>query len=319
MKPPVEYDHPVPLAFGGYEPARSFDDARVLVLPIPFERTTSYVTGTRNGPREILLASGQVELWDQETGTEAWGRGIFTLPEMELPYNDVRVALDEIRRVVAELIPQDKFLVVLGGEHSISVPVVEAYAASTPNLSVLQIDAHADLRDSYQGSRFSHACAMRRIVEHVPCTQVAIRSLSREESQAIPGLRTRVFWDHDMRRDPDWIDEGGRGIVRGGLHHHRRRWDRPGDHAGGRHARARRPVVARNDGAAEGGAGEAAGGGVRPGGAEPAPGDGRAELPLREADLQDPQLPLFTLGRPARRVVPRVLEVPPAAAPPATT
>ncbi|MBP1635460.1 MAG: speB [Acidobacteria bacterium] len=206
MSSPVQYDHPSPLSFGGYEPARSFDDARVVVLPVPFERTTSYVTGTRNGPREILLASGQVELWDEETGSDPWGRGIFTLPEMELPYNDVRVALDEIGRVVAELIPHEKFVVVLGGEHSISIPVVEAFAAATPNLSVLQIDAHADMRDAYQGSRFSHACAMRRIVEHAPCTQVAIRSLSREESQAIPSLRTRVFWDHTMRQDPDWID-----------------------------------------------------------------------------------------------------------------
>ena len=212
MKPPVEYDHPSPLAFGGFEPARSFEDARAIVLPVPFERTTSYVTGTRNGPREILLASGQVELWDEETGTDAWSRGIFTLPEMELPYNDVRVALDEIRRVVAELIRHEKFLVVLGGEHSISIPVVEAYAASTTGLSVLQIDAHADMRDSYQGSRFSHACAMRRIVEHAPCTQVAIRSLSREESHAIPGLRTRVFWDHNMRQDPGWIERVVEGL-----------------------------------------------------------------------------------------------------------
>jgi agmatinase len=212
MKRPVQYDHPSPLAFGGYEPARAFEDARAVVLPIPFERTTSYVTGTRNGPREILLASGQVELWDEETGADPWSRGIVTLPEMELPYNDVRVALDEIRRVVSELIPHEKFLVVLGGEHSISVPVVEAYAAAVPGLSVLQIDAHADLRDAYQGSRYSHACAMRRILEHVPCTQVGIRSLSREESQAIPGLRTRVFWDHTMRRDPDWIERVVEGL-----------------------------------------------------------------------------------------------------------
>ncbi|HSK10162.1 MAG TPA: agmatinase [Vicinamibacterales bacterium] len=212
MKLPVEYDHPTPLAFGGLQPARGFDDARVVILPVPFERTTSYVTGTRNGPREILLASGQVELWDEETRTDVWSRGIFTLPEMELPYNDVRVALDEIRRVVGELIAHEKFLVVLGGEHSISVPVVEAFAARTPGLSVLQIDAHADLREAYQGSRFSHACAMRRILEHAPCTQVGIRSLCREESQAIPGLRTRVFWDHDMRQDPAWIDRVVEGL-----------------------------------------------------------------------------------------------------------
>lgn len=207
MKLPVVYDHPAPLVFGGLEHQRSFEDSRAVVLPVPLEKTTSYVTGTRNGPREILLASGQVELWDQETGTDAHGHGIFTLPEMDLSYNDVRVALDEIRRVAGELFAHDKFLVVLGGEHSVSIPVVEAVSAKTPGLSVLQIDAHADMRESYQGSRFSHACAMRRIVEHADCVQVAIRSLSKEESAAIPSLKTRVFWDHNMRQDPHWIDQ----------------------------------------------------------------------------------------------------------------
>jgi agmatinase len=203
----ADYDHHAPLNFGGFEHSRSFENSRAVVLPVPFERTTSYVTGTRNGPREILLASGQVELWDEETQSEPYNRGIFTLPEIELPYNDIRVALDEIRRVVDGILEHEKFLVVLGGEHSISVPVVEAFAARTPGLSVLQIDAHADMRDSYQGSRYSHACAMRRIVDHAPCTQVAIRSLCKEESQAIPGLQTRVFWDHTMRQDPAWIDK----------------------------------------------------------------------------------------------------------------
>lgn len=207
MTLPIDYDHPAPLVFGGLEHQRRFEDCRAIILPVPFERTTTYVTGTRNGPREILLASGQVELWDQETGTDAHSRGIFTLPEMELAYNDVRVALEEIKRVSSALVETGKFVVVLGGEHSISVPVVEAFAAQTPGLSVLQIDAHADMRESYQGSRFSHACAMRRIVEHTSCTQVAIRSLSREESEVLPTLRTRVFWDHDMRKDPHWIDQ----------------------------------------------------------------------------------------------------------------
>ena len=206
MNLPVDYLHPAPLVFGGYEHSHSFEDSRAVVLPVPFEKTTSYVTGTRNGPREILLASGQVELWDQETGLDAHSQGIFTLPEMELAYNEVRPALDEIKRVVSTLLDHDKFLIVLGGEHSISIPVVEALAARTPNLSVLQIDAHADMRESYQGSPFSHACAMRRIVEHASCVQVGIRSLSREESEAIPSLNTRVFWDHDMREDPRWIE-----------------------------------------------------------------------------------------------------------------
>lgn len=207
MALPLAYDHHAPLNFGGFEHPKSLEDSKAVVLPVPFERTTSYVAGTRNGPREILLASAQVELWDEETRSEAWDHGIYTLPELELPYPDIREALDEIRRVVEAILDRDKFLVVLGGEHSVSVPVVEALAPRTPGLSVLQIDAHADMRDAYQGSPYSHACAMRRIVDHAPCTQVAIRSLCKEESEAIPGLRTRVFWDHDMRRDPGWIDQ----------------------------------------------------------------------------------------------------------------
>lgn len=202
-----DYEHHVPMNFGGYAHPRSFDDSAIVVLPVPFERTTSYVAGTRNGPREILLASNQVELWDEQTRSEVFDRGIFTLPEIEPSAPDMRGALDEIRRVAGDLLDRGKFLVVLGGEHSVSVPVVEALAPRTENLSVLQIDAHADMREAYQGSPYSHACAMRRIVEHAPCTQVAIRSLCREESEAIPGLRTRVFWDHDMRRDPHWVSK----------------------------------------------------------------------------------------------------------------
>jgi len=207
MNSPVQYDHLQPLCFGGIQPAsRTFAAARALVLPVPFERTTSYVAGTRNAPREILLASGQVELWDDEMATDSHMAGVFTLPELELPSADLDASIDEIRRVVSALAPHDKFLVALGGEHSVTVPVVEALAARTPDLSVLQIDAHADLRASYQGSQYSHACAMRRLVEGLPCTQVAIRSVSREEAEVIPSLRTAIFYDRTMRNDPQWID-----------------------------------------------------------------------------------------------------------------
>jgi agmatinase len=207
MDGPVRYDHYQPLCFGGLQPpSRTFEAARAIVLPVPFERTTSYVAGTRNAPREILLASGQVELWDDEMATDAHMAAVYTLPELDLPSGDIEASIAEIRRVVAALAPHDKFLIVLGGEHSVSVPVVEALAARNPDFSVLQIDAHADLRASYQGSRYSHASAMRRIVEHHPCTQVAIRSVSREEAEAIPTLNTTVFFDRTMRRDPHWID-----------------------------------------------------------------------------------------------------------------
>jgi agmatinase len=208
MDLPVQYDHGAPLVFGGVETQTAFEDARAVVVPVPYERTTSYVTGTRSGPREILAASGQVELWDEETSTEVLAAGVHTLPEMDLPAGDGdgTAAIVEIRRVVSELARHDKFLAFLGGEHSITAPIVDALAQRTAGLSVLQIDAHADLRDSYQGSRYSHACAMRRVVERVPCTQVAIRSLSKEEVEALPSLRTRIFYDVNMRQEPAWIE-----------------------------------------------------------------------------------------------------------------
>jgi agmatinase len=164
------------------------------------------VPGTRNGPREILVASTHMELWDEETGTDVHPIGIYTLPEMELPFDDMADMMAEINRVAAAILEHDKFPIVLGGEHSITSPVVAAMAAKFRGLSVLQIDAHADLRDVYMGTRFNHACAMRRVLEHAPCTQVGIRSLSTEEAKAAPSLRTRIFYDVNMRQDKNWIE-----------------------------------------------------------------------------------------------------------------
>jgi agmatinase len=205
MNLPFEYERLSLGEFGGAAPAADFDNARVVILPIPLDRTTSYVAGTRHGPHEILVASAHLELWDEETGTDIHGIGICTLPEMEFPFATMGEVMAEIRRVAAELVNRGKFPVALGGEHSITPPIVEAVAARHPGLSVLQIDAHADLRDSFMGTPFNHACAMRRVLEHAPCTQVGIRSLSTEEAAAVPTLATTIFYDWNMRRDPDWI------------------------------------------------------------------------------------------------------------------
>jgi agmatinase len=208
MTRPIEYDHIEPLAFGGTLPhAPTFETARAVILPVPLESTTSYVSGTRNGPREILVASSHMELWDEELNTDIHPIGIYTLPEMELPFDDLSDIMAEIRRVTAEILALDKFPVILGGEHSITSPVVAAMAAKYPGVSVLQIDAHADLRDTYMGTCFSHACAMRRVLEHAPCTQVGIRSMSAEEAKAAPALRTKIFYDVQMRREGNWIEQ----------------------------------------------------------------------------------------------------------------
>jgi agmatinase len=207
MKGPIRYDYIEPLSFGGTlpEPA-TFDTANAIILPIPLESTTSYIGGTKHGPREILIASTHMELWDEEMNVDVHGRGIFTLPEMELPFDDMGEMMAEIRRVVGEIVERDKFPFVLGGEHSITSPVVAALAARHPGVSVLQIDAHADLRDSYMGTRHNHACAMRRVLDFARCTQVGIRSLSTEEAKAIPSLNTTVFFDVNMRNEAHWID-----------------------------------------------------------------------------------------------------------------
>ncbi len=206
-KGPIAYDHIEPLAFGGTLPeGATFDTARAVILPIPLESTTSYVSGTRNGPREILIASSHMELWDEELNTDIHPIGIYTLPEMELPFDDMAAIMAEIRRVTAAILEYDKFPVVLGGEHSLTAPVVAAVAAKHPGVSVLQIDAHADLRDTYMGTCFSHACAMRRVLEHARCTQVGIRSMSTEEAKVAPTLPTTIFYDVNMRRDQHWID-----------------------------------------------------------------------------------------------------------------
>jgi agmatinase len=208
MSLPFEYDRVTVGEFGGTTPTTSdFDNARVVILPVPLDRTTSYVAGTRNGPHEILVASSHMELWDEETESDIHSIGIFTLPEMELPFASMDEVVEDIRRVIAELIARGKFPVVLGGEHSITGPVVAAVAARHPNLSVLQIDAHADLRDSFMGTRHNHACAMRRVLDHAArCTQVGIRSLSPEEAAAAPSLATKIFYDWNMRNDPAWIE-----------------------------------------------------------------------------------------------------------------
>ena len=207
MKLPFDYEYMAVGAYGGTTPTMvDFDAARVVILPIPFDRTTSYVPGTRTGPHEILVASSHMELWDEETQTDIHGIGIFTLPEIEFPMATMEEVVAEIRRVAGEIVSRGKFPVFLVGEHSITPPLVAAVGEKYKNLSVLQLDAHADLRRDYMGTPHSHACAMRRTLDFAKTTQVGIRSLSTEEAADIPSLSTTIFYDYNMRQDPDWMD-----------------------------------------------------------------------------------------------------------------
>jgi agmatinase len=210
MSVPPSYDVFDPAWFGGKTPVRRpYDDSRVVVLPIPFEHTTTYVPGTRNGPSAILAASTQVELWDEELKVDIHPVGIYTLPQMELPFEEIADAQSEIRRVADAIFAERKFLLALGGEHSITAPLVHAAGQHHPEISVLQIDAHADLRESYLGSRFNHACAMRRLLDSLEpnrLTQVGLRNVAQEEAEFAARTGTHVFYDFNMRDDPDWLE-----------------------------------------------------------------------------------------------------------------
>jgi hypothetical protein len=284
MSLPFEYDRVAVGEFGGTTPTSTdFARARVVILPVPLDRTTSYVAGTRNGPHEILVASSHLELWDEETETDVHRIGILTLPEMELPFGTIDEVIQEIRRVASEIVSRGKFPVVIGGEHSITPPIVAAIAERHPGLSVLQIDAHADLRDHYMGTPHNHACTMRRVLEYAPATQVGIRSLSPEEV----AVDARVLRLQHARRCA--LDGSGRRLVeRDGLRDDRRRRLRSGNHARNRHAGAWRPVLVRGPPVAATGDRKKAGGGIRPGGTLTDGRQCRAKLPLREADLQVP-------------------------------
>jgi agmatinase len=198
-----------PENFGGLPDEHSqYTTSRAVIFPVPLERTTSYEHGTRNGPAAILAASRNMELYDEELELEPYKEiGIHTLPAIDTADGTLDEVISEIFTAQLGLLEDEKFTVALGGEHSLTPPLVSATAKRHKNLSVLQIDAHADLRDEYQGNPASHACAMRRVVEICPAVQVGIRSLSVEEAQAIPRLHTSVYWAKDIARAPlkSWI------------------------------------------------------------------------------------------------------------------
>jgi len=162
-------------------------EARVAILPVPYDLTTSYQPGARRGPLAILEASTHLETYDEELGRETWEEvGIETVPAVVPDTSGPAATVKRIEEVARELVAAGRFLVALGGEHSITAPLVRAVRSAHPGLGVLQLDAHADLRESFEGSPFNHACVMHRVLdEGVPLAQVGIRSLTADERTLI--------------------------------------------------------------------------------------------------------------------------------------
>ncbi|MBI5587740.1 MAG: agmatinase [Deltaproteobacteria bacterium] len=176
------------LNFGGLSRDMLQDKpARFSVLPVPYDLTASYISGMRNGPRAIIEASTHMELYDEELDTEPYEAGIETLAQIESTALGPREMIKRVKRASSGIIETGKIPVILGGEHSITLGLVQALLERYPDLSVLQLDAHADMRDEYQDTPFNHACVARRISELCPIIQVGIRSLSVEEADFLKG------------------------------------------------------------------------------------------------------------------------------------
>jgi agmatinase len=197
--------------FGGIaeDDYSGFENARVVVFPVSYEGTVSYGGGTGEGAMAIVDASRNMELYEEETDSEVYRIGIHTTEEF-LPRDTPEEMMHDLYEESKRLLASGKFLCMLGAEHSVSGPVIRAHAEKFHDLSVLQIDAHADLRDSYDGTPHSHASIMARVVKDmkIPAVQVGIRSLSGDEARAIAdGLPTRIYWARDIAGRFDWIDE----------------------------------------------------------------------------------------------------------------
>ena len=193
--------------FAGLEPPYSnLQQARTVILPVPYDSTSEWRSGSRHGPQAIIDASQYLELYDLELDREIYKVGISTLPQVEPLLSSPQDMINRVYQVVKDLIQREKFVVLLGGEHTLSLGAVRAFKEVFHGLSVLQLDAHADLRDEYLGTKYSQACVMRRIFELCPISQVGVRSLSWEEKQFLTQNKLKPFYMSDLASNTASVD-----------------------------------------------------------------------------------------------------------------
>ena len=188
--------------------APDLDRAGVVILPVPYEATVSYMGGTRFGPRRILEASRYIELYDHELDAEPHTIGVHTLPELLLSGAGPERALGELREAFDALLALDTFVIMLGGEHSISAPPIQAHVErrGAGRLSVLQLDAHGDLRPEYEGTPFSHACVMYRVHRDVDLVPVGIRAITADERELMRARKLPTIFGHELDPGGQWIE-----------------------------------------------------------------------------------------------------------------
>lgn len=182
----------------------NLDKAEIVILPVPYDATSTWIKGADKGPEAIIDASKNMELYDIETDSEVYKHGIFT--DGPIDFNHTPEELKTVvKDKVTEFIGKDKFVVLLGGEHSVSIGSIESHLENYKGMCVLQLDAHADLRDEYDYSRFNHACVMARAKELCPIIQVGIRSMDISEKDILN--KKNVFFAEYINNNEGWIKE----------------------------------------------------------------------------------------------------------------
>ena len=186
------------------EANRNPDTARIAVIPAPYDGTSTWLKGADRGPEAIIEASAHLELYDIETDSEVYRRGILT-EEPVAGLASPEATIQAVQERVERQLESGRFPVLLGGEHSVSLGAIRAISRKYKDLSVLQLDAHADLRQEFEGSRYNHACVMARAKELAPIVQVGIRSMDASEKAELDPRR--VFFAESLARRPDWTGE----------------------------------------------------------------------------------------------------------------
>jgi agmatinase len=179
------------------------DRAKIVIIPVPYDQTSTWIKGADKGPDAIIAASANLELYDIETDTEVYKKGVYTDKVVQVGSSPQQMVEKVEQRVRCHL-GNDKFVAVLGGEHSVSIGAVRAHAEKNQKMTVLQLDAHADLREEYNGSKYNHACVMARIRELCPVIQVGIRSM--DASEKIYLDPAKVFFAKDIYSQTNWIN-----------------------------------------------------------------------------------------------------------------
>ena len=182
----------------------SLEQAKVVILPVPYDGTSTWLKGADSGPSAIIEASNHMELYDIETDSQVYQKGIFTAEPVDgdlLPEQIV----ETVQKRVQDFIDKEKFVVVIGGEHSVSIGSAKAHVEKFSDVTVLQLDAHSDLRNEYEGSKYNHACVMARIAEMCPIVQVGIRSMDISEKEFL--VENRVFFAENIQECDNWIEK----------------------------------------------------------------------------------------------------------------